>query len=91
LEKRVVDLVVHHHLCGVGDADLLVEELLSIGLAAEHLLLEELDIDGEEEAMVRLHAHQFAVGMAEESPEPLGQSLVPEAKLPQVAHREAQT
>ena len=63
LQQGVVDLVVHDHLGGVGHADLFVEELLGVVLAALHLLLEELDVEGESEAVVGLHPDQLAVGM----------------------------
>ena len=90
LQERVVDLVVHHHLGGVGDADLLVEELLGELLAAQHLPLEELDVDGEREAVVRLDPHQLAVGVGDQASEAVGQLAVPALQLPQEAHGEAE-
>ena len=90
LQERVVDLVVHHHLGGVGDADLLVEELLGDLLAAQHLPLEELDVDGEREAVVGLDPHQLASGVGDHGPEAVGQLAVPALQLPQEAGRETE-
>ena len=69
----------------------IIEELLGIGLAPAHLSLEELDVDGEDETMVGLDPHQFAVGVCNQSAQAVGQPAIPASQLPEETHREAQS
>ncbi|OPZ78248.1 MAG: hypothetical protein BWY79_00831 [Actinobacteria bacterium ADurb.Bin444] len=58
-----IDLIIENHLRGIGDTYFLAKEILSVRLAAFHLLLKQADVEGEGETVIRFHAHELAVGV----------------------------